>query len=84
MITRDSDVFKLNTGNKILTLLGVPDICRPLYRAPVPSEYVNAFVNVPVCENLMRGRMHDIDVLIGIDYYYDILTPQTVLGTNGL
>ena len=79
-----AEVYNLNMGEKVLTLLGIKTICKPLYRKCVPVEHLLPFRLYQPNENLNEGVMNQIDILIGIDHYYDVLNPAIVCMSGGL
>ena len=79
-----TEVYQLSIGNKTINLLGIKTICKPLYRKPVPVEHLAPFQPYETGENLNKGIVHEIDILIGMDHYYDVICPEIVCISNGL
>ena len=61
-----------------LTLTGieVPTICAPLSRPHIPKSIMQKFSDLPLAE-CDHGEVH-VDVLIGLDYYWDIVMDEIV------
>ena len=78
------DVFKLPVDNQCtVNILGIKSIASPMYRAPVPAEVLSKIQHIPVRENLACGSQLNIDVLIGLDNYWNVVEPGVqILGTG--
>ena len=59
-----------------IKLLEIPNICSPMYRAAVPSDVLLPFKDIPFTENYCEGQSVKIDILIGLDFYWELV------GTN--
>ena len=78
------DLFKLPVDNQCtVNLLGIRSIASPMYRAPVPADILSKIQHIPVSENLACGSQLNIDVLIGLDNYWNVVEPGVqILGTG--
>ena len=66
-----------------VNVLGIKCIASPIYRAPVPAEILSKIQHIPVNENLAYGSQLNIDVLIGLDNYWNVVEPGVqILGTG--
>ena len=69
----DCNVFSLKIGNTDLKLLGIQRITAPLYRAAVPKNIVDIIGKIPVRENLAKDNVLHVDILIGLDFYWEMI-----------
>ena len=66
-----------------LNLLEVPSICKPLFRQKVPIEIVQSF-GVPLADDYQHDRNLNIDILIGMNYMWDLVQPNKFVKKQGL
>ena len=76
---KSKTVYKLDQGGTELNLLSMKDIASPMFREPVPQETLNLLKDIPVRENLSESNLIDVDILIGLDHYWDIVFPTCVV-----
>ena len=70
----ECNVFSLQIGNTDLKLLGIQKITSPLYRAAVPKDIVDMISKIPVRENLAKDNVLHVDILIGLDFYWEMIS----------
>jgi hypothetical protein len=77
--------LKRNSGNRKITALCFPNLCSPLTTTIDLSLYPHLQYLQLSDLNILEGRQSDssIDILIGADYYFDILTGEMVRGESG-
>lgn len=83
---KNCSVFSFQIGNTSLKLLSVKQITSPLFRTAVPKHIMNIIKDIPVKENLSVDNVVQIDMLIGLDFYWEILgnCETKVIETTGL
>ena len=85
------EVFKINIANKIggetieITAIGFPTICAPLSTKVKLSEYphLDGLELADVDDRDIRNDSDSIDILLGADHYWDIVTGDVVHGAHG-
>ncbi|RUS75782.1 hypothetical protein EGW08_016443 [Elysia chlorotica] len=77
-------VYGLNIGGVTITVLGVKVISQPLFRPPVPIEVLGAFKDINVTEDLLNESNFEIDMLVGLDHYHELIGQNSVRAGNGL
>ncbi|CAB4032858.1 uncharacterized protein LOC113680502, partial [Paramuricea clavata] len=77
--------LKGNSDNRKITALCFPNLCSPLTTTIDLSLYPHLQELQLFDLNILEGRQNDssIDILIGADYYFDILTGEMVRGESG-
>ncbi|RUS77177.1 hypothetical protein EGW08_015064 [Elysia chlorotica] len=75
-------VFGLNIGGVTITVLGVKVISQPLFRPPVPIEVLGAFKDIHVTEDLLNECNFEIDMLVGLDHYHELIGQNSVQHTK--
>ncbi|CAB4038631.1 Hypothetical predicted protein, partial [Paramuricea clavata] len=77
--------LKGNSDNRKITALCFPNICSPLTTTIDLSLYPHLQELQLSDLNILEGRQNDssIDILIGADYYFDILTGEMVRDESG-
>ncbi|GFS04043.1 Pao retrotransposon peptidase family protein [Elysia marginata] len=65
--------YMLELGGQALELTEIPIICADMYRAPVAVKILNKF-GMKFTEDLNVGRPVKVDILIGLDYYWSLVT----------
>ncbi|KAK3892841.1 hypothetical protein Pcinc_003312 [Petrolisthes cinctipes] len=53
----------------------IPKICQPLVRSVVPYSVLNSFKHVDIADNYCPDFPIEIDVLIGLDFYWTLISP---------
>ena len=66
-------IFSLEIGGLPLELTEFPTMCADMFRAPVAKHIANTF-KVDFTEDLSVGRPVKIDILIGLGYYWRLVT----------
>ena len=66
-----------------LNVLEVPNICKTLFRQRVPLEVVQSF-DVHFSDNYQHDRNLNVDILIGMDYYWEFVSPTNFIKKQGL
>jgi hypothetical protein len=77
--------LKGNSGNRKITALCFPNLCSPL-TTTIDLSLSPHLQDLQLSDlNILEGRQSDssIDILIGADYYFDILTGEMVRGESG-
>lgn len=59
-----------------LVLAGIPIICEPLIRPVVPEHILSAFNHLKFADDFDHSSPLDLDILIGLDYYWSLVTPS--------
>ena len=70
--------------NKIsINVAEISTICQPLHRPRVPVEELNQFTHLDLADNYMEACNMEIDLLIGLDYYWSFIeAASAVKGKN--
>ena len=55
---------------------GIPSICDPLVRPVVPAHILNAFSHLRLADDFDYSSPLDLDILIGLDYYWNLISPK--------
>lgn len=53
----------------------IPKICQPLVRPVVPSAVLNSFSHVALADGYQQDSPLEIDILIGLDFYWTMISP---------
>ena len=70
-------VYNLELGGISVKLAGIDTLCAEMYRAPVPRQVISKF-NIEFSEDFEVGRSIKVDILIGLDYYWELVSPEWV------
>ena len=87
---KPSNVYELNIldlENKVHTILAaeIPVICQPLIRPSVSPDALQPFQHVRLADEYDRGTEPlEIDILIGLEKYWDFITPKDAVVAGGL
>ena len=76
--------LKKNSENLTVRLLEIPVICTEMVRAPVPQEVLEQFEGVNFEEDYKSDRVVEVDILIGLDFYWDLIGTKQVRSKVGL
>ncbi|GFO43024.1 peptidyl-prolyl cis-trans isomerase-like 4 [Plakobranchus ocellatus] len=68
-------IISLELGGIALKFTEIPTRCADMFRAPVAEDIVHRF-EVNFAEDLSIGRPVKIDILIGPDYYWKLVTSE--------
>ncbi|XP_042874774.1 uncharacterized protein LOC122254950 [Penaeus japonicus] len=67
MLDKDNNVVPVITAE-------IPKICQPLVRPVVPNHVLNSFSHVELADDYNSASPMVIDVLIGLDYYWTLIS----------
>ena len=70
-------VYNLELGGISVKLVGIDTLCAEMYRSPVPRQVISKF-NIEFSEDFEVGRSIKVDILIGLDYYWELVSPERV------
>ncbi|GFR65143.1 hypothetical protein ElyMa_000197900 [Elysia marginata] len=70
-------MFALNLGGVDLQLAEIDNICRDMYREAVPKSILRKF-NLIFNDDLEVDRTIKVDILIGLDYYWELVGQDVV------
>ena len=78
------NVFELrlrNSDKKMVPVIAaeIPKICQPLFRPVVPYSVLDFFSNVELADDYLHDSPIEIDILIGLDYYWTLISPVDAL-----
>ena len=68
----------------ILQALETDIICKPLYRPKIPAEILAAFGSLKLADSYSENREISIEVLVGLDFYWQFINPSTAVIKQGL
>ena len=76
-----SNVYKLQVldeKGKAISIFaaGIPNICNPLVRPVVPAHILDAFSHLHLADDFDNTSPLELDILIGLDYYWSLITPK--------
>ncbi|XP_068232097.1 uncharacterized protein [Palaemon carinicauda] len=77
----ETNVYKLNVldnKGKIIPIFAasIPKICNPLVRPVVPTHILDPFSHLDLADDFDDSSLLEIDVLIGLDYYWSLMNPK--------
>ena len=55
-----------------------------MFRTEVPSDILQAFGNLSFIDNYGYGKQVQVDILIGLDYYWNFVNPSKIVKIGGL
>ena len=68
----------------VLPLVVVPHICEPVSVQPIDTKnYYKYLAELELADSGVVGSNLEIDILIGSDYYWDVVTGRVVKGDGG-
>ena len=69
-----------------ITAIEMDSICRPLFRQRIPSNIIDQFdiSNVVLADDYSVDRHFNVDILIGLDYMYELINPIASIKCNSL
>ncbi len=71
-------------GSHTIHATEVPVICAAVYRPQIPSKMMGPFLNLQLVESQKDGKPLTVDMLIGLDHYWQLVQPGIVQGPEGL
>jgi len=83
------NVFKLklwNSDKKVIPVIAaeIPRICQPLVRPVVPHSVLNSFSHVELADDYHHDSLIEIDILIGLDFYWTLISPIDAFQRNSV
>ena len=70
-------VYNVELGGISVKLAGIDTLCAEMYRSPVPRQVISKF-NIEFSEDFEVDRSIKVDILIGLDYYWELVSPERV------
>jgi len=80
MLTDDNDVARPCT----MSFCEVPRICAPIRRQAIPPDELQKLKSLPMSDRFGDDRQLVIDLLIGLDHYWEIVTGKCIRLSPGL
>ena len=80
MLTDDNDVARPCT----MPFCEVPKICAPIRRQAIPPDELQKLKSLPMSDRFGDDRQLVIDLLIGLDQYWEIVTGKCIRLSPGL
>ena len=77
------DIVGINNQINNIEVLEVPNVCKTLFRQKVPLEILQEF-GVEFADNYQHDRNVQIDILIGMNYFWHIMQPNDFIKHKGL
>ena len=79
-----SNIYKLQVLNDkgepvCIYAASIPKICNPLVRPVVPDHVLNAFNHLVLADDFEDNSPLEIDILVGLDYYWSLMTPKNAI-----
>jgi hypothetical protein len=78
------DLEGLKQGSTKLVATEVDSVCAPVFRKRVPFDILKSFSHVELSQNYDVDSELSIDILIGLDYYWQLVLPEFVSGQKGI
>ena len=78
--------MKVNQGSELeLTMRSVPHICEPLTAQPIKlcASTCDHLLHLELADSCGDNSTLGVDVLIGSDYYWDLVTGEVCHGESG-
>ena len=67
-----------------LVATGIPTICAPMFRPAVPDSVLRSFGKYFEFVDVPMGQEIKVDILVGLDAYWKLMTPEIVVMSDGL
>ena len=77
------DIVGIDNQINNIEVLEVPNVCKTLFRPKVPLEILHEF-GVEFADNYQHDRNIQIDILIGMNYFWHIMQPNNFIKHQGL
>ncbi|XP_068247720.1 uncharacterized protein [Palaemon carinicauda] len=73
-----------DSDKKVVRIIAaeIPRICQPLVRPIVPDSVLNSFPHVVLADDYHHDSPIEIDILIGLDFYWTLISPVDALQIN--
>ena len=62
----------------------IPTICAPMFRPAVPDSVLGSFGKDIEFVDVPMGQDIKVDILVGLDSYWKLMTPEIVVMSDGL
>ena len=73
---QEKDIWFSSRGRRV-ELAEIKTICSDMYRSPVPSSVLNKSSDLSFIEDLFVGRSIRVDIFIGLEYCWKLVTDET-------
>ena len=74
-----------SSGSTIsLSAVEVPFICEPLKRTRIPQDVLQQFMQLPLADNYGIEEAREIQILVGLDAYWDLMDHTQAIRRDGL
>ena len=73
-----------NNSEHSINAIGIKNICSPLFRHHIPQVLLDKFELSALSDDFSNDRTVKIDILIGLDFMYDILNPALTVRCDSL
>ena len=80
----DLQLLDMQGETHILSAAEMPVICAPLVRTCVPQEILEYFSHVSMADDYSRNRYLEVDILVGIDFYWKLIGTSPAVHREGL
>ena len=80
----DLHLLDMKGETHILSAAEIPVICAPLARTSVPQEILDYFSHVKLADDYARNRYLQVDILVGIDFYWKLVGTSPAVHREGL
>ena len=77
------DIVGIDNQINNIEVLEVPNVCKTLFRPKVPLEILNEF-GVEFADNYQHDRNIQIDILVGMNFFWHIMQPNDFIKHQGL
>ena len=77
------NIVGINNNINNIEVLEVPNVCKTLFRQKVPLEILEQF-GIDFADNYQHDRNLQIDILIGMNYFWEIIQPNNFIKHKGL
>ncbi|XP_068232198.1 uncharacterized protein [Palaemon carinicauda] len=73
-----------DSDKKVVRIIAaeIPRICQPLVRPIVPDSVLNSFSHVVLADDYHQDSPIEIDILIGLDFYWTLISPVDAFQIN--
>ncbi|XP_068229312.1 LOW QUALITY PROTEIN: uncharacterized protein [Palaemon carinicauda] len=73
-----------DSDKKVVRIIAaeIPRICQPLVRPIVPDSVLNSFSHVVLADDYHHDSPIEIDILIGLDFYWTLISPVDAFQIN--
>ena len=71
-------------GSAAISAIEVPIVCVPLHRKRIPQDILKSFNGIEFVENYSQNETKSVDILIGLDYYWKLVKPDSGVLRKGM